>query len=153
MSLNLKRGQSQRLKPTNDITRVLNYDKEAVIQDLAAGVLSAGDIAIKYGISTGNVYTIRAVAKRKGILNSRGLKTTKMREEDEASVFNPEIRERIKDMRDQDLTTTEICKALNLLYEDVAKVMSRQSSKYGESLWKNLGQPVDNGGDNESLST
>lgn len=153
MSLNLKRGQSQRLKPTNDITRVLNYDKEAVIQDLAAGVLSAGDIAIKYGISTGNVYTIRAVAKRKGILNSRGLKTTKMREEDEASVFNPEIRERIKDMRDQNLTTTEICKALNLLYEDVAKVMSRQSSKYGESLWKNLGQPVDNGGDNESLST
>lgn len=56
----------------------------------------------------------------------------------EESSLSPELQERIKDMRDQDLTTSEIAKNLSAelhldegaLRNEVEKVMSRSSDKY-----------------------
>lgn len=115
------------------------YDKQAVLNDIAENKLRPEEIAEKHGITVGNLYNIKAVAKRRGILNSRGLKTIDGRLEDEASVFTPEIRERIKDLRDHPnaYTSTEISKLLNAegihaTPEDVMKVMARGANKYSE---------------------
>lgn len=121
----------------------MSYERKAVIADLIAGTLRPAEIAIKHGINVANVYTIKAVAKRSGIMNSRGEKSPELRISDESSVFTPEIRERIKDMRDEDLTTTEICQRLGLLYDQVAKVMNRNSSNHVYKLGKRSVKRVD----------
>lgn len=110
--------------------RRTHYEKQDVINDLAAAVLSPRDIAEKYNISLDNVYTIRSVAKRSGILNSRGYKTVPERLKDERAVFTPEIRSLIKDLRDLEYTSSEIVPILQRNgiecdRNDVNKVMAR----------------------------
>lgn len=111
------------------------YDKQAVLNDIAEQKLSPMEISEKYGITVGNVYTIKASARRHGILNSRGLKTIDMRLADEARVLDIGLRERIKDMREMDLTSTEITdllrkEGLQIDKEDVVKVMARGAAQY-----------------------
>ena len=110
--------------------RRTHYDKQDVINDLAAAVLKPREIADKFGISIENVYTIRSVAKRRGILNSRGYKTVPERLKDERAVFTAEIRSLIKDLRDLEYTSSEIVPILqrngiDCTKEDVNKVMAR----------------------------
>lgn len=115
------------------------YDKQAVITDIAEKKLSPSEIADKYGISIGNVYTIKAASIRAGLINSRGYKSIHQRVKDEKAVFTPAIRERIKNMRDKDLTTTEIHAALakeipGVKREDIEKVMARGADIYAENV-------------------
>lgn len=115
------------------------YDKDAVILDLAKKELKPDAIAEKYGITIGNVYKIRSAACKAGIImNSRGEKSIGERVRDENSVFTPELRERIKDMREEDLTSTEI--SLKLISEgidaslaQVQMVMARGASNHAHS--------------------
>lgn len=93
------------------------YDKQAVIADLTQKKLKPEEIGRKHGISTASVYTIRSAAKRAGLINSRGEKSIGERVKDESSVFTPALRERIKDMRENDLTSTEI--SLKLISEGI----------------------------------
>lgn len=93
------------------------------------------EIAEKYGITISNVYTIKASARRNGLINSRGYKTIDARLEDEARILDIGLRERIKDMREMDLTSTEIADLLRkegvqVSREDVMKVMARGSAAY-----------------------
>lgn len=86
--------------------------------------------------------------------NSRGLPNAATRkEEEENSALAPEVRERIKDMRDRDLTSTEIAKELaaelNMDFEamkaEVQKVVSRGAGNYlarGESSDEAAGAAV-----------
>lgn len=113
--------------------RSTHYEKQDVINDLAAAVLKPREIADKYGISIENVYTIRSVAKRRGVLNSRGYKTVPERLKDERAVFTPEIRSLIKDLRDLEYTSSEIVPILKrngieCTRDDVNKVMARGST-------------------------
>lgn len=120
-----------------------------MIIDLAEKNLKPAAIAEKYGITIGNVYTIRSAARRAGIINSRGYKSIGERVKDESSVFTPELRERIKDMRDEELTSTEI--SLKLMSEGidapldmVHMVMARGASDLavgGTKLGKRWGLP------------
>lgn len=112
-----------------------SYDKQAVINDIAENKLRPEDIAIKHGITVGNVYSIKSIAKRKGILNSRGYKTVTERMREEQSVLTQELRDRIKALREEDLTTTEITGILNgeglpIDRCDVEKVMARAVNEY-----------------------
>ncbi len=114
------------------------YDKQAVIKDIAEKTLTSTEISEKYGITIGNVYTIKAAAVRAGIINSRGSKTVAERLKDEESVLTPELREKIKDMRARDLTTTEITNLLKQQgikaeWEEVADVMGRGVNDYAEN--------------------
>jgi transposase len=107
-----------------ELVRRAPYDKQAVIADIAEQKLTPSEIADKYGITVGNVYTIKSAARR-GRTN-----TLSARLKEEARVFTPEIREYIKDLREKDLTTTEIVrklarKGLSASFDDVLKVMSR----------------------------
>lgn len=109
------------------------YDKDAVIQDLAKRDLRPAQIAEKYGIAVGNVYTIRSAARRAGIINSRGEKSIGERVRNENSVFTPALRERIKRMREEELTSTEISQKLtaegiDAPYSKVCLVMARAAS-------------------------
>ena len=110
--------------------RRTHYDKQDVINDLADGKLKPREIADKYGISVDNVWTIRSVARKKGLLNSRGYKTVPERLKDERSVFTAEIRSLIKDLRDLEYTSSEIVPILrrngiDCTKDDVNKVMAR----------------------------
>lgn len=115
--------------------RHATYDKQAVINDIADQKISPAEISLKYGITTGNVYTIKAAAVRAGIINSRGYKTIDERMKDEKSVLTPKIRERIKNLRDEDMTTTEITiifnkEGMKVDRNDVEKVMARGADAY-----------------------
>lgn len=127
------------------IVRRIPYDKDAVIADLAAKVLKPAQIADKHGLTIGNLYAIKGAAQRAGIINSRGMKSIAERLKDESAVFTPALRERIKIMREADLTSTEISRALELEgitapIADVQKVMARGASDLsGTSLGKKWG--------------
>lgn len=113
------------------------YNKQDVINDLTEKKLTPQEIAEKHGISVGNVYTIKAVAVKSGAINSRGTKSIQERLRDEETVFTPEMREHIKDLREDAMTTSEITNLLKAsgteaTFDDVAKVMSRSSSDYAE---------------------
>ena len=108
-----------------------SYDKQAVLDDIAAN-MPAQEISEKHGITVGNVYNIKAVARRRGLLDSSGYRTLADRQRDEETVFTPELRERIKDLRDDPMayTSTEIARMLTeegipATRDDVAKVMAR----------------------------
>lgn len=110
------------------------YDKQAVIDALAAGKLAPRQIAESFGLTLGNVYTIKSAAQRAGLINSRGHKTLEDRIKDEEGVFTPEIRKRIKDLREKDLTSSDIREILwregiASTLEDVNKVMARGSTE------------------------
>lgn len=92
--------------------------------------MSPTEMADKYGISLGNVYTIKATAKRTGVVTRSGRSVSGARIENENSVFTAGIRDRIKDMREQDYTSSEITQILNeegmkVSLQDVNKVMAR----------------------------
>lgn len=115
------------------------YDKQAVILDIIQKLLCPAEISEKYGITINNVYLIKAAAVRAGIVSSRGHKNIEERMHDENSVFTPELREKIKDMREQDLTTTEITnlliqKGIQVRREDVEKVMARGANEYAGNV-------------------
>lgn len=113
--------------------RRASYDKEAVLQDIKDGI-SPKEISETHGVSIGTVYQLKSKNKLEtSKTNSRGLPTVTARKEDEASVFNPETRDKIKDLREQSLTTSEIATKLNLDPEDVAKVMARTPGDPRES--------------------
>lgn len=109
--------------------RRTSYDKQAVIDDLAERKLTPQEIADKHDITIGNVYNIKAVAKREGLLNSRGFHSLTERARAESAVLTPELRERIKDLREDPAgyTSTEIANMLGLDREDVIKVSARSS--------------------------
>lgn len=108
-------------------TRKPTYDKDAMIADIHSG-MPVAEIAAKYGVTTATVYQTKSKAKQEGKSNSRGLPSYATRVAEEESVFDPETREQIKDLRDQGMSTSEISEELNLDKEDVAKVMSRGST-------------------------
>lgn len=113
------------------------YDKEAVIADITAKVLKPQQIADKYGITVDSVYAIKSQAKKAGLINSRGYKTIDERIKDEAAI-DPGLRVRIKDMREMDLTTTEIAdllqkEGIKITRDDVAKVMARGANDYADN--------------------
>jgi len=125
--------------------RRIKYDKDAVIADLAAKMKPA-DVAEKHGLTIGNVYAIKGAAQRAGIINSRGDKSIGERLKDESSVFTPELRERIKDLREQELTSTEISilltkEGIEAPVEKVRLVMARAASElaHGSGLGKKWG--------------
>lgn len=108
--------------------RHITYDKQAVLSDLDKGELSTRDIADKHGITLGNVYTIRTVARRRGELAGSAGMTKRLK--DELSVLTPAIRERIKDLRERDFISSEITlilqdEGLKINLEEVNKVMAR----------------------------
>lgn len=114
------------------------YDKKAVITDIAEKKLTPEEIADKYGISVGNVYTIKSAAIRAGIIVSKFYKNIDERIRDEKSVFDAPMRERIKDLREKDFTTTEItnlliAKGIPVKREDVEKVMARGANVHANS--------------------
>lgn len=103
-----------------------------MIADLAARMKPA-DVAEKYGLTKGNVYAIRQAARKAGVINSRGEKSISERVRDESSVFTPALRERIKDLREQELTSTEIAtllqkEGISASIEQVRMVMARGAS-------------------------
>lgn len=111
------------------------YNRDDVIKDLAAGKLKPSEVADKHGLTVSNVYAIRSAARREGILNSRGYATVTERALIEGKTLNAALRERIKDMRQHDLMTSEIVKILNdegikVTFDQVAKVMSRAAQSY-----------------------
>ncbi len=123
--------------------RHTTYDKEAVIADIAARKIKPAAIAEKYGITVGNVYTIKAAAKRAGMIDARGLVPISERSRGEDSVLTPALRERIKDMRADEshaYTTSEITIILykegyiDISRSDVEKVMARSSAPRGMHL-------------------
>lgn len=116
-----------------------------MIEDLAAKILRPAEIAEKHGITIGNVYTIRSGARKAGIINSRGYKSIGERVKDESTVFTPGLREHIKDLREKDLTSTEISalltgQGIEAPLEKVQMVMARGASDFiGTKMGKKWG--------------
>lgn len=124
--------------------RRTTYDKQAVIADIAEKKMTPAEIADKWGLSIGNVYTIKAAAVRAGEVRSDGFKSIDERMQEEKSVLTPDLREHIKDMREQDLTTTEIARILNIDRALVEKVMARGANVYGDRIPKRVDKVGDN---------
>lgn len=109
------------------------YDKQAVTLDIIQKILNPAEIAEKYGITINNVYLIKAGAVRAGLISSKGIKSIAEQIEEEKTVPY-EIREKVKDLREKDMTTTEITTLLNkkgilVSWEEVSKVMNRSSDE------------------------
>lgn len=117
---------------SNRKLRNLSYDKSLVLQDLAAGELKPVAIAAKHEISVGNVYAIKAQAVKAGVFPAKRRKWAARKFED-TTVFTPELRERIKDLREQEFTTSEIAVILEcsiqLPYEEARELVSRVKSR------------------------
>ena len=103
-------------------------DRGAIIKDIGLG-MKAKDIADKHNIVIQAVYNIKSDAKKNGLLNSRSQPTVSTRQKEELTVLTPRTREAIKDLRDRDMTSTEIAEELDLDVNDVMKVMSRHSKE------------------------
>lgn len=108
--------------------------------------MKPADVAEKHGLTVGNVYAIKGAAQRAGIINSRGDKSIGERMKDENGVFTPALRERIKDLREKELTSTEIStllhkEGIDAPVEKVRLVMARAASDLanGDGLGKKWG--------------
>lgn len=124
-----------------------NYNKDDVIKDLATGEMKPSEIAFKHGTTVSAIYAIRSAARREGILNSRGSRTMSERVREESTVLTPELRERVKDMRDQDLTSSEITRILKsegivVTFDQVCKIMSRGAQSYTRPKNENMQDKV-----------